>query len=157
MNGLNPMIALSAGLAILLAYAAVGDVRSRTIPNWLVLVVAALAPAMWWASGMSVWPDMAYQIAIATGFLVLFAIFFALNVMGGGDVKLIAALALWFPFGSFLEVLMIMSILGGVITIAMWAYEKARKSNRNIEVPYGVAISLAAIWGIHERYLNHFG
>lgn len=157
MNGLNPMILLYSGLGVLLAYAAFGDIRSRTIPNWLVLVVAACAPAMWWASGMSVWPDMALQFAIAAGFLVLFAAFFALNVMGGGDVKLIAALALWFPFGPFLQVLMIMSILGGLITIAMWAREKARKSGKIIEVPYGVAISLAGLWGIHERYLNHFG
>lgn len=151
------MILLYSGLGLLLAYAAVGDVRSRTIPNWLVLVVAALAPAMWWAAGLTVWPDMALQFAVAAGFLVLFAIFFAFNVMGGGDVKLIAALALWFPFGPFLQVLMIMSILGGLITIAMWIHEKARKSGKIIEVPYGVAISLAGLWGIHERYLNHFG
>ena len=157
MNGLNPMIVLYAGLALLLAYAAFGDVRARTIPNWLVIVVAGLAPVMWWLSGMSVWPDMAIQLGISLVFFGVFAIFFALNAMGGGDVKLIAALALWFPFAPFLQVLMIMSILGGVITIAMWAYEKARKSGKIIEVPYGVAISLAGLWGIHERYLNHFG
>lgn len=157
MTGLNPIFALYAGLAVLLAYAALGDVRARIIPNWLVVAVAAFAPAMWWASGMDLWPDMAIQIGIAFGFLALFSIFFALNAMGGGDVKLIAALALWFPALAFLELLMVMSIIGGAITIAMWAKEKVRKSGKIIEVPYGVAISLAGLWGIHERYLNHFG
>jgi prepilin peptidase CpaA len=157
MNGLTPVLALNGALALLLAYAAVGDVRARIIPNWLVVTIAAFAPVMWWLSGMSLWPDMALQIGVAIGFMVLFSIFVALNAMGGGDVKLIAALALWFPAIAFLQLLMVMSIVGGIITIGMWAREKARKSGKVIEVPYGVAISMAGLWAIHERYLNHFG
>lgn len=157
MNGLSPMLALHAGLALLLAYAAFGDIRSRTIPNWLVLIVAASAPGVWWMCGMALWPDMMIQLAVAFAFLLLFAVFFALNAMGGGDVKLIAALALWFPALVFVQLLMVMAVAGGIITIAMWAQEKVRKSGNAIEVPYGVAISLAGLWGIHERYLNHFG
>jgi prepilin peptidase CpaA len=157
MNGVTPVMALYVGLALMLAYAAVGDVRARTIPNWLVIAIAAAAPVMWALTGMSIWPDMILQIGVAIGFMVLFSIFFALNAMGGGDVKLIAALALWFPAIAFLQLLMVMSIIGGVITIGMWVREKARKSGNTIEVPYGVAISLAGLWAIHERYLNHFG
>jgi prepilin peptidase CpaA len=157
MNGLTPIMTLYVGLALMLAYAAVGDVRARTIPNWLVIAIAALAPIMWGLSGMPLWPDVVLQIGVAIGFMVLFSIFFALNAMGGGDVKLIAALALWFPAIAFLQLLMVMSIVGGIITIGMWAREKARKTGNSIEVPYGVAISVAGIWAIHERYLNHFG
>lgn len=157
MNGLSPVMALYGTLALLLAYAALGDVRARIIPNWLVIVIAAFAPVLWWVSGMSLWPDIAIQIGVAIGFLALFSIFFALNAMGGGDVKLIAALALWFPAIAFLQLLMVMSILGGIITLGMWVREKARKSGKNIEVPYGIAISMAGIWAIHERYFNHFG
>lgn len=157
MNGLTLVMALYAALALMLAFAAFGDVRTRTIPNWLVITIAACAPLMWATTGMSLWPDIAIQIGVAIGFLALFSIFFALNAMGGGDVKLIAALALWFPAIAFLQLLMVMSIIGGIITIGMWAREKARKSGKNIEVPYGVAISVAGIWAIHERYLNHFG
>lgn len=156
MNGLTPVMVLYGALALLLAYAALGDVRARIIPNWLVMVIAAFAPVLWWVSGMTLWPDIAIQIGVAIGFLALFSIFFALNAMGGGDVKLIAALALWFPAIAFLQLLMVMSIIGGIITIGMWAREKAGKSGKNIEVPYGVAISMAGIWAIHERYLNHF-
>jgi len=157
MNGLTPVMVLHGALALLLAYAAFGDVRARIIPNWLVIAIAAFAPVLWWVSGMSLWPEIAVQIGVAIGFMVLFSIFFALNAMGGGDVKLIAALALWFPVIAFLQLLMVMSIVGGIITLGMWAREKVRKSGKNIEVPYGVAISLAGIWAIHERYLNHFG
>ena len=157
MNGLTPVMVLHGALALLLAYAAFGDVRARIIPNWLVIAIAALAPVLWWVSGMSLWPEIALQIGVAIGFMVLFSIFFALNAMGGGDVKLIAALALWFPVIAFLQLLMVMSIVGGIITLGMWVREKVRKSGKNIEVPYGVAISVAGIWAIHERYLNHFG
>ena len=157
MNGLTPVMVLYGALALMLAFAAFGDVRTRIIPNWLVITIAAGAPLMWAATGMSLWPEIAIQIGVAIGFMVLFSIFFALNAMGGGDVKLIAALALWFPAIAFLQLLMVMSIIGGIITIGMWAREKARKSGKNIEVPYGVAISVAGIWAIHERYLNHFG
>jgi len=157
MNGLTPVMVLHGALALLLAYAAFGDVRARIIPNWLVIAIAALAPVLWWVSGMSLWPEIAFQIGVAIGFMVLFSIFFALNAMGGGDVKLIAALALWFPVIAFLQLLMVMSIVGGIITLGMWVREKVRKSGKNIEVPYGVAISVAGIWAIHERYLNHFG
>ena len=157
MNGLTPLLVLHVGLALLLAYAAFGDIRARTIPNWLVLLVAAMAPGIWWMSGMELWPDMVIQIGIAFAFLALFSVFFAMNAMGGGDVKLIAALALSFPALLFVQLLMVMAVAGGVITIAMWAHEKIRKSGKSIEVPYGVAISLAGLWGIHERYLNHFG
>ncbi len=157
MNGLTPVMVLHGALALLLAYAAFGDVRARIIPNWLVIAIAAFAPVLWWVSGMSLWPDIAIHIGVAIGFLVLFSIFFALNAMGGGDVKLIAALALWFPVIAFLQLLMVMSIVGGIITLGMWVREKVRKSGKNIEVPYGVAISVAGIWAIHERYLNHFG
>ncbi len=157
MNGVTPVMALYVGLALMLAYAAVGDVRARTIPNWLVIAIAAAAPVMWALTGMSIWPDVALQIGVAIGVMVLFSIFFALNAMGGGDVKLIAALALWFPAIAFLQLLMVMSIIGGIITIGMWVREKARKSGKTIEVPYGVAISLAGLWAIHERYLNNFG
>ena len=49
----------------------------------------------------------------------LFAIAFALGAMGGGDVKLIGALALWLPFQAVIVLLFIMSVAGGVLTLAL--------------------------------------
>jgi len=120
-------------------------------------VIALMAPVLWYFSGLEPWPGMALQVGIALVCFVLFTGAFALNMMGGGDVKLIGALALWLPLGQLVPFLLVMSIIGGVITLAMWAREKIRKSGSVLEVPYGVAIALAGLWTIHERYLNHFG
>ncbi|MGN6057853.1 MAG: A24 family peptidase, partial [Sphingomicrobium sp.] len=86
-------------LATLLVVAAVIDVRTFTISNKLNLAVALLAPIYWLAVPLSLWPEVPIQIAgAAVVFLLLAAAFYA-GMMGGGDVKLAAALALWFPPG----------------------------------------------------------
>ena len=83
-------------LAILLLYAAVVDVRTFTISNRLNLAIALLAPVSWLSVGMPLWPDAAIIVAVAAGVFVLLAAAFYAGMMGGGDVKLAAALALWF-------------------------------------------------------------
>jgi prepilin peptidase CpaA len=125
--------------------AAWGDIRTRTIPNWLNLTIALAAPASWWASGMSPWPDMAIQVGIAALVFALFAGAFALGMMGGGDVKLIAALALWLPFGPLFDMLLLMAVLGGVLTLVMLVLHRLQKAQGQPEIPYGVAIALAGI------------
>ena len=82
-------------LAAALVHAAWGDLRTRIIPNWLNLAIAAGAPIWWWANGWSVWPDVVVQIGIAIVIFMIFAGCFAIGAMGGGDVKLITALSLW--------------------------------------------------------------
>ena len=49
-------------------------------------------------------------------------------MMGGGDVKLAAALALWFSPASTLKFLVIMSIAGGVLTLAVLAATGSRSA-----------------------------
>ena len=65
--------------------------------------------------------------------------------MGGGDVKMIAALALWLPLGGVVEMLTVMSIAGGAITVAMLAERSWRRGEGAVEIPYGVAIAAAAL------------
>ena len=62
-------------------------------------------------------------------------------MMGGGDVKLAAALALWFSPGDTLQFLVLMSLAGGVLTLVVWSCTALRKSEGRPEVPYGVAIA----------------
>ena len=88
---------LLAILAALLVWAAIVDLRTRTIPNWLNLVVAAMAPLFWWASGIAFYPDAVERICGAYLVFVLFFGMFAAGGMGGGDVKLGTAIALWLP------------------------------------------------------------
>jgi prepilin peptidase CpaA len=150
-------LALIAGLALALAFAAITDWRSRIIDNWLNLGIALTAPLYWWATGLSMWPGVAMQIGFAFIVTLIFTGAFALRAMGGGDVKLLGALALWFSPLAFVSLAIIMSILGGVLTIIMLMHHKITKSLGKPEIPYGVAISMAGLWSIYERYLNHFG
>lgn len=133
-------------LAAALLYAAWGDIRTRTIPNWLNGAIAIAAPLWWLAQGLAIWPDMAIQLGIAAAVFAIFAGCFALGMMGGGDVKLLGALALWLPLLPLMRMLVVMALAGGVLTIAMIALHRARKAEGQPEIPYGVAISAAALW-----------
>lgn len=148
---------LVAILAAMLIVVAAGDLRNRLIPNWLNLAIALTAIPFWWLSGYALWPDIAIQIGLAAGLFMFFAIIFHLGMMGGGDVKLLAALGLWLPFASMVKLLVIMSIAGGVLTLVMLARKWRASSEEKTEVPYGVAIAFAGMWLIGERFLYQFG
>jgi prepilin peptidase CpaA len=148
--------ALLAILALLLLIAAVTDLKARIIANRLNLAIALLAPAWWWASGLAPWPDMALQAALGLIVFAIFAGLFALGWMGGGDVKLLGALALWLPWVPLMRMLFAMSVLGGVLTLIVVAVHRTRKLKTSPEVPYGVAIASAGLWVIGELYLNQF-
>ncbi|MCC2976884.1 prepilin peptidase [Sphingomonas sp. PL-96] len=143
-------------LMLLLLSAAIEDVRTREIANWKNGVIALLAPAWWMASGMTLWPGVAIQLGIATLVFGLFVGAFAIGQMGGGDVKLIGALALWLPPEPLLWMLVLMSLLGGALTLLMLIDKRLRKKQQLPEIPYGVAIALAALLVIREPILNQF-
>ncbi|MDO7834622.1 prepilin peptidase [Sphingobium sp. HBC34] len=149
-------LALMCVLGVLLIVAAIGDLRSRIISNRLNLAVALLAPLWWLANTLSIWPDMAMQLAVGGIFFALFAGLFALGLMGGGDVKLLGALALWFPWQVTVTLFVLMSLLGGAVTIVTVIHHRMRKKQGQPEIPYGIAISIAALWILGERYLNQF-
>ena len=140
-------------LAIALLIAAFTDLRRRQIDNWLNAAIALTAPVFWWASGMELWPDAAIQLAVGLGAFAVLAALFAFKVMGGGDVKLLAALALWLPFYNFMQLLLIMAIAGGVLTVLLIFWHTARRQRDRIAVPYGVAIAFGGLWVLAQNYL----
>lgn len=142
--------ALLALLAVALIVAAVGDWRRRLIENWLTGGIALTAPLLWVAQGYGLWPDIGVQVLLALALFLFFLIFFALGAMGGGDVKLIAALGLWFPIGHMMNLLVIMSILGGILTLAMLIHHRVARKPGRPEIPYGIAISAAGLWIIFQ-------
>ncbi len=148
--------ALLALLALLVLVAAAIDIRTFTISNRLVLAVALLAPLYWWSIALPLWPDVAIQIAVAAGVFAVLAVAFYTGMMGGGDVKLAAALALWFSPVSTLRFLVIMSIAGGVLTLVLLIIHRARKKPGRPEIPYGVAIAIGALVILAQRFLNQF-
>lgn len=143
-------------LALLLIVAAVVDVRTFTISNWLNAAVALLAPVYWLSVGLDPWPGMAIQIGVAAAVFALFALTFVIGMMGGGDVKLAAAIALWFAPAGTVKFLVLMSLAGGVLTLVILAWHRLKKRPGRPEIPYGVAIAFGGLAILAQRYLNQF-
>lgn len=144
-------------LAIGLLVAAFTDIRRRQIDNWLTAAIALAAPLFWWSSGLALWPDVAIQFGVALAAFAILAGLFALRMMGGGDVKLLTALALWIVPGLFLKLIIIMALLGGILTIVMGAWHVMRRQRDRLAIPYGVAIAAAGLWVLGTDYLPAAG
>ena len=151
---------LMIALASLLVIAAVIDMRTFTISNRLNLTIALLAPLYWLSKGQPLWPDAATHIAIAVAVFVVLAGAFYAGMMGGGDVKLAAALALWLPPALVFTFLVLMSIAGGVLTLVLLVSHRLRQRDGRPKIPYGVAIAFGglAVLGpiLAQPFLNHF-
>jgi len=141
------------GLAIALVFAGITDIRRRQIDNWLNAGIALAAPLFWWSSGLSLWPEVAMQLGVALAAFVLLAGLFAMRMMGGGDVKLLTALALWVRPDLFLQLLLVMSIAGGVLTVLMVCWHTMRRQKDKLAIPYGVAIAFGGLWVLAVNYL----
>lgn len=144
---------LLSALAIALLYAAATDIHRRQIDNRLTAAIALTAPLYWWASGLSLWPGVAIQLGVALAVFAILAGLFALRMMGGGDVKLLSALALWIVPANFLKLVIVMAIVGGVLTLVMGAWHVARRQRDRIAIPYGVAIAFGGLWVLGTNYL----
>ena len=143
-------------LAATLVWIAVVDVRTFTISNKVNLAIALVAPLYWLAAGVDFWPDAGARVGMAVAVFLLFAVAFYVNAMGGGDVKLAGALALWFPIPETVKLIVITSLAGGVLTLIVAGLHKFRGKEGRPEVPYGVAIAFGGLWLLAQRFLNHF-
>lgn len=151
----NVELILAALVAMLLVVAAVIDGRTRIIPDWLNIAIALLAIPYWWATQLALWPDIALQFGIAgLAFAILLGIF-AMGQMGGGDVKLIVALALFLAPLDFVRMIWVMAIAGGLLTLIMIVRYRVKKSEGTFENPYGIAIAIGGLVALSERYFNH--
>lgn len=149
---------LLVALALLLVSAGIQDARTREIANWKNAAIALLAPLWWWANGLALWPDVAMQAGVAVLVFAFFLGAFALGQMGGGDVKMIGALALWLPVQPLVWMLVLMSLIGGGLTLLMVIDKRLRRdAGGPLEIPYGVAIAIAALLVLREPIFNQFG
>lgn len=146
-------------LAIALLVAAVTDIRSRTIHNKLNIIIAAGAPLFWWASGMSIWPDMVWQLGFA---LIICTILIGIAwigykvgivILGGGDIKLLGALSLWLAPLAYLDLLIMMAVFGGAMAVAFVARRIILKPKKYASLPYGVAIAFGALWVLYPKLI----
>ena len=152
MHGFSVSYGLLAALAVALVVAAYTDIRRRQIDNWLNLGIALAAPLFWWATGMGL-GDIGWQLGCALAALVVLAGLFAFGAIGGGDVKLLVALALWIKPVWFLQLLTVMAVSGGVLTVVMAFWHVARRQRHKLAIPYGLAIAFGGFWVLVQNYL----
>jgi prepilin peptidase CpaA len=148
---------LLGGLAIGLLISVYTDVRYRLILNAVTAPIALCAPLYWYANGGLSIAVVGGHLLIALGVFTFFALLFRFGAMGGGDVKLFSALALWFDWIWVMRLLLVASIAGALVTIIFWGIHKYRRREGQARIPYGVAISLAGLWVAGEQIFNHFG
>lgn len=98
--------------------ATITDLRSRRIPNWLVLPFLILGIGV--SAGLHGWHGLTQSVeGIMLGGLVMGALA-ALGGMGMGDVKLCAAVGAWIGPSQLLVALVVMALAGGVMALC-WA------------------------------------
>lgn len=122
-------------LTILLLFISWQDLLLRTITHRSLLCLFIFLIPLLFQPGWQL--NYFAALAVLSGGFILFA----LNVIGGGDVKLMALLALFTPEKLFVDFLVLTACIGGVITIFGLIF--FRRQIREQGVPYGVAICLA--------------
>ncbi|HWU00315.1 MAG TPA: prepilin peptidase [Terriglobales bacterium] len=134
-------------VALLLIIAAISDARYYRIPNWLNAVIAltfVVSQLSQSASGT----EWIVHFGAAALMLLAGFILFSLNLFGGGDVKLIAALALWTGFTALPRFILLTTLAGGVLALLLLILRWLRAGRGNkidSRVPYGIAIALAGL------------
>ncbi len=138
-------------------FAGVRDLTTMTIPNWLTL---ALALSFFVVAPLAQMPlsEIAQHTAVAVVTLLLGMVFFAKGWIGGGDAKLMAAVALWLGWAQALPYFVIASLLGGGLTLLILGYRNLplppfllrqawalRLHDRAEGVPYGLALAAAGL------------
>jgi len=141
----------------LMAFSASSDLFSMKISNRVSIALAALYPALAVALGLPLTAVLA-DLACGAAVLVLTFVMFARGWIGGGDAKLAAATAPWLGWALMLDYGLIVSLIGGALTLAIvfarrtplpnWAARLdwvARLHHPGNGVPYGVALAAAGL------------
>jgi len=166
---MSPALITSACLALFAALtliAALKDLVSYTIPNWISLaLVAAFAPAA--VSAELRLLDIGVCVLIGLIMLMVAITMFALRWLGGGDAKLLAAVAPWLGLSGLPAFLMFTALAGGALALLLLALRSAwvrpfavggpgwidRLAQPGGATPYGVAIAIGALAALPHSIL----
>ncbi len=141
---------------VCMTYAALRDMFSFTIPNWIPLVlicgyfIATIAQDNFWTY------ETLSNTSTSVSVLIVAAILFYLGLLGGGDAKLLAAASIWMGWTALVPFLLFISLSGGFLAL-VWLLAKRlvgskvlpsrakRYFNSNHGVPYGIAIAIGSL------------
>ena len=99
---------------LLLLYAAWRDIASRLIPDEVSIAIAAIGLAVRLAEG---WQAALLSLGVAAGLFVLLLLLAMRGLLGGGDVKLAAALAVGFSPAATWDFIFLSVLVGGLLGI----------------------------------------
>jgi prepilin peptidase CpaA len=118
-------------LGILVALAAIFDIRSRRIPNWLVL--AGLIAGVGWNVYASGWSGLLRSAeGLGLGFILYFPLYL-IRARGAGDVKLLAAVGAVTGPGNCVWIFLLPAVLGGIIALILLLFRgRVRKTFFNV-------------------------
>ena len=150
--------ALFALFPLAMAFAAASDLFTMTISNKLSLGLLAGFLVLFPLAGVDL---PTFGLHLLAGGVVLAATFtlFALGVIGGGDAKFAAVVALWLGWVHVLDFLVTAAIFGGALTLGLLLFRKwpalpafaasqpwlERLHDPHAGVPYGIALGAGAM------------
>jgi leader peptidase (prepilin peptidase)/N-methyltransferase len=138
--GPQPPVLLWCGLAAVLLVLSLIDWDTTVLPDALTLPllwVGLVAAALGWLPGLTLAQSLA---GAAAGYLSLWAVYWLFKLttgkegMGFGDFKLLAALGAWLGATAILPIVLMASVLGAVVGLAMKATGALRQGRF---VPFG--------------------
>jgi len=155
---------------LLLCVAAAYDTWKFIIPNFITVGLIALFVGT--ALYLPFEVDWLSHLGAGAAVFAAGAVLYAMNKLGGGDVKLLAAVAVWTGFDHLTNLLLYVALGGGVLAIGLMALRRLILGLRvagagsdastlprvllsGEAVPYGLAIAPSAI--LVGRDLPHLG
>lgn len=152
---------------MLVAYAGCSDLLTMKIPNKVSLLLIFAFSIMAFAADM---PLLEWGTHLLGGTAVFACCLgmFSLGWMGGGDVKVASAIALWFGFGpDLLAFVTLTGLYGLALTYGLLIFRMVpvlpnvlarqdwilRLHHPRTGIPYGIAIAIAAL---HVYSLTHW-
>jgi len=138
--------------------AALRDVVSYTIPNWISAALIAGFPVAALAQGLPL-QTVGINLGVGVAALILGMFMFAMRWIGGGDAKLFAAAALWLGWPAVPMYLGVTGIAGGAVAVGLLSLRSPlvagyvvnspawlrRLAEPGENVPYGVAIAVGGL------------
>ena len=146
MIGMAEALLIAAGASLVAAAAC--DLVRFEIPDGLSTIIFGAAIGHAALTGAPVWAHLtAAMLMFGIG-----AMMFRAGTMGGGDVKLLAAVAGWAGLAGFVPLVLAVAMAGGVLAVTLLAIRRLPIGDgpelvqRGAPLPYAVAIATGAFW-----------
>jgi len=156
-------IGLALSFPLLLTAGALSDLLRYLIPNWIALSLAVLAVPALLLAGAGV-QGLAGHLGVGFAVLVATSILFFRGLLGGGDVKLLAAAACWTGWPLIVPLVVYTAVAGGLLAATLIVARRVFRNrtlrsswassllNSTSGVPYGVAIAVGG-WLVWSKLL----